>query len=223
MDRKAARNEPARDETGFSLLEVMVGMTILIIGLMPLGMSMIYAYRLDRISSERKAALSFAASQIERVRGMEFKIVASRPRVINSSPAEGLGTGGYLPDSNWNSSNVGNTPDTGVVGFRQDLDADGDEDLFGLHYYRQATNAGGLRIPVTTNLPTGQIVTISDPRLDPLTPQTGMGNRVAQVLVRDSDATTGLLEGSGYWVTVRVFWAGSAGNEEARMSTFVAR
>jgi type II secretory pathway pseudopilin PulG len=221
MDRKAAGNE-----AGFSLLEVMVGMCILIIGLMPLGMSMVYAYRLDRATTERKAALAFAASQIERVRGMTFKTVATRPRINNAIPADAMGAGGYLPETPaiWGSANVGTTPITGRVGFRQDLDGDGDEDLFGLHFYRQAVNVSGLRIPVTANMANGNNVTISDPRLDPFNPATGMGDRIAQVLLRDTDATTGLVEGSGYWVTVRVTWMGErGGTEEVRMSTFVSR
>src|SRR5690349_1782736 len=218
-----------KPESGFSLIEIMVGTSILLIGLLTLGSSMMYAYRLDRATEERKAALSFATSQIERIRGLKFVEVAARPRINNATPTlDPPGAGGYLCETTWGTANVGATENTGTVGFRQDLDADGDEDYFGLNFYRQATTVGNLRIPVTKTMANGYILTVSDPRLDGLTPQTApdasVTGRVAQVLVRDSDATTGLVEGSGYWITVRVFWVGSrGGNEELRMSTFVAR
>ena len=221
------RDESAADlrnpEAGFSLIELMFGMAILVSGLLILGLAMTISFRLERSTNERKAALEFASSQIERIRGMPFNTVKTRPRVNNSTPADPLGSGGYLPETTWNTTNVGTSPGVGIVGFRRDTDADGDEDLFGLHYYRQTTS-GNLRVPVTTTLPTGQIYTLSDPRLDALAPQDAAGGQVAQVVVRDSDASTGLVEGSGYWVTVRVFWKGArGGDEEARMSTFVSR
>jgi len=216
-------------EGGFSLIEIMVSTAILIVGLITLGAAMMTAYRLDRLTGERKAALAFATSQIERIRGMTFTEMGARPRINNATPTlDPPGAGGYLPDPIWNSTFVGNTPDTGTVGFRQDLDADGEPDYFGLQYYAQTVNVSGLRIPVTKTTNNGNIVPVSDIRLDSLSPQTGqpaaLVGRLAQVLVRDSDATTGLVEGSGYYVTVRVFWRGATNqNEELRMSTFVAR
>lgn len=223
MGRTDAVGESRNPEAGFSLIELMFGMAILISGLLTLGLAMTISFRLERATNERKAALDFAASQIERVRGMPFNTVKTRPRVNNATPADPLGSGGYLPETAWNTTNVGTAPGTGVVGFRRDTDGDGDEDLFGLNYYRQAMS-GNLRIPLTTTLPNGWNITLSDPRLDALVPTDASGGRVAEVIVRDTDASTGLVEGSGYWVTVRVYWKGSrGGEEEARMSTFVAR
>lgn len=223
MGRTDAGAGARNAESGFSLIELMFGMAILVSGLLILGLAMTISFRLERSTNERRAALDFATSQIERVRGMPFNTVKTRPRVNNASPADPLGSGGYLPETAWNATNVGTAPGTGIVGFRRDTDGDGDEDIFGLNYYRQTTS-GNLRIPVTTTLPNGWNYTLSDPRLDSLVPQDAAGGRVAEVVVRDSDASTGLVEGSGYWVTVRVYWKGSrGGNEEARMSTFVAR
>lgn len=217
-----------RRETGFSLLEVMVGVAVLIGGLMGLGMAMISAYRMDRMSTERKIALAFAASQIERVRGMPMKEVVVRPRYYN----ETVSSGGYLPETSWGTcatgltAAVGTTAGAGTMGFRQDVDNDGDEDYFGIYYTRQTPQANGAYSEVYVLCGGGFWVRTSDSMLNALTPipRSTLGGRMAQISFRDTDATTGLVEGSGYWVTVKVFWQGSSGGEqEVKLSTFVSR
>ena len=226
--KDGAALEPESREAGFSLIEIMIGLTILVLGLLALGAAMMTAHRLDQLTIEKKAALSFATSQIERIRGMKFFTVASRPRILNATPTpDPQSAGGFLPETAWGSTYVGNNENAGIVGFRQDLDNDGDPDYFGLNYRRELYSAG-MRYPFNQSVTGGNVVTISDPRLNSLTPvqgqPSGLEERVAQVLVRDTEASTGLIEDAGYWVTVRVRWRSVAGqNQEFRMSTFISR
>lgn len=222
-----------KSDSGFSLLEVMVGISILIGGLMGLGAAMITAYRLDRTSGERKVALSFCQGMVERLRGMTWAEVRARPRPNNPATADTvLPYGGFLPDLSWGTcasgygNAVGTVPAAGTVGFRQDLDSDGDEDTFGCFYTRQTPPPSGSTywsdVWITTS--GGFYIKISDSRLNALTPRSGMNNRMAQVTFTEAGAANGLIEGGGYWVTVRVFWQGSSGGrEEERVTTFISR
>jgi type II secretory pathway pseudopilin PulG len=220
-------------ESGFSLLEVMVGMTVLVGGLMGLGMAMVAAYKLDRTSNERKIAMAFASATLERIRGMPYLDIKARPRPNNFATADTvLPYGGFLPDASWGtcasgySNAVGTVAGAGSLGFRQDLDNDGDEDVFGLYFTRQTFVAGTPGYWVDNYISTsgGFAVKNTDSRLNALTPREGMNNQMARVTFRDTEASTGLIEGSGYWVTIRVFWKGSSGGrEEEKLSTFVSR
>ena len=226
-----ARAVRTGEQSGFSLLEVMIAVSVLVGGLMGLGMAMVSSYNLDRSTTERKVALAFAASKIERIRGLNYKEVNVRPRLYNANPADAVDYGGYLPDLAWGTTASGTTAAVGTaagagsVGFRYTLDGDSDEDIFGLYFTRQTfVQSGSYYYSPLITMTGGWTIQTADPLLNALTPIPRFGGRLAQITFRDSDSTTGLAEGSGYWVTVRVFWQGATGGEqEEKLCTFVAR
>ena len=231
-ETKSARTGRTGEESGFSLLEVMIGVSVLVGGLMGLGMAMVSSYNLDRSTTERKVALAFAAAKIERIRGLNYKDINVRPKLINANPADTTDYGGYLPELAWGTTSsgtsaaVGTAPGAGSVGFRYTLDGDADEDIFGMYYTRQnwISTSGGYFADQYVSMSGGWVIRTSDPQLNALTPISRFGGRLAQITFRDTDSATGLAEGSGYWVTVKVFWQGATGGEqEEKLCTFVAR
>lgn len=181
---------PAAHERGVSFLEIMISMSVLIVGLFGLIKAMSSANTLERSADERKIAYAFCNAQLETVRSRNFGELANLP---TATPA-GYQIGGTL-------GNFAGSKITSTLGFKQSLDNDADPDSFGLFFTSN---------PATPNF---------DPLLAGLNTQAGQ-TRVAEVTFLDPDGTTGVAEGEGYWVTVRVFWRGVLGDSETRMSTF---
>lgn len=194
-------------ERGFSLMELAVGIAVLVGGLMGLAASMISAYKVDRLSRERKTALAFGASTIEYIRNLG-------PSGCEQAPPNGF---------------LRATAGSGDDGVRKDLNNGGDtKDYFVRYYYPYQG-----RDPVTLldnpalgkwypSIGTAGAYRLDDALLEGLTPQPGQ-TRVAEITFCDPDGATGIGEGEGYWVTVRVFWKGISGEAELRMSSFIAR
>jgi type II secretory pathway pseudopilin PulG len=103
---------------GFTLLEIMVGVAILIGGVLGLTASMVAAYRVQRGTDERKIALAFATLHLERMRGMTYAEILEAP--------DESGLGGYLVDATWSSAEE--------VG-------EGTEEKFLRYYYSDPTKA----------------------------------------------------------------------------------
>src|SRR5258706_12804467 len=106
-------------QAGVTLIELSVGSTILVGGLLGLGMAMVGSYRVERVCTERKIALAWATAQMETIRSLGYKAVQLAP---NASPA------GYLIPAGWGGA-------TSDVGGQKDIDGDGDVDLFVRYYY----------------------------------------------------------------------------------------
>jgi type II secretory pathway pseudopilin PulG len=184
-------------ETGFSLLEIVVALFVLVFGLLGLVQSMVVSNRLVRAADEKKLAQNFATEVLERVRTVKFGDITLAPPK------------GFVPT----------VAGTTATGFNQDLDADGDADFFGQFYSSNPVNANydslvlgltpqsagsvkaqlGFTFPAGTTMPVGYLG------------------------FRDPDGSTGagIVEGTGFWVTVIVLWKGAIGDQSLKMSTFV--
>jgi type II secretory pathway pseudopilin PulG len=183
--------EVKRAEGGFTLVEIAVSMIILVFGLLALAQAMILAYRMERTSEERKIALRWMTSHVENVRSLGYQSV-------DDNAPSGYG----VP---WS--------DGALLGYQKDLDSDGDTDLRVRQYYSLATTAAYSG--------SGGTIPLYDALLQGLQPQDGSSDVVGTVTIRDCDNSTGVAEGKGYWITVRVAWKGSAGPSEMMMSTLV--
>jgi prepilin-type N-terminal cleavage/methylation domain-containing protein len=186
------RTPSGRGQGGFTLIEVMVGIAVLVGALLGLALSMTKAYQIERVSQERKIALGFATAQMERLRSLDYPDLRAAPDL------------GYLVPGTWNGSED--------VGFFKDTDGDGRVDYFGRCYYPD---------PRLYKDPTGTIHNLQDPLLLGLRPRPG-DSRCATVFFREPDGTTGVGKSDGLWVEIRVFWRGTAGDSELKMGTFIA-
>jgi len=182
---------PAAHERGVSFLEIMISMSVLIVGLFGLIKAMSSANTLERSADERKIAYAFCNAQLETIRSRSFSQLLGLPTATPS---------GYLIAGTL--GNFAGSAITSGLGLKRSFDNDADPDQFSLYF---SSN------PALVNY---------DPLLAGLNTQAGFA-RVAEVTFRDPDGTTGVAEGEGYWVTVRVFWRGVLGDSETRMSTFV--
>lgn len=181
-----------RTDRGFTLIEIIVGCAILVGALLGLALSMTKAYQIERVSQERKIAMTFATSQMERLRGLDYSEVKQAPDL------------GYLIPTTWNSSED--------VGFAKDTDGDGRMDYFGRCYYPD---------PRLYKDPSGVIHNLQDPLLLGLRPRPG-DSRCATVFFREPDGSTGVGKNDGLWVEIRVFWRGTVGDSELKICSFLA-
>ncbi len=186
-----------RNEGGFSLIEIVVALFVLVFGLLGLVQSMVVSNRLVRAADEKKLAQNFATEMLEKVRTIKFGDISKAP------PA------GFTPT----------VAGTTATGFNNDLDADGDADFFGQFYSsnRAAPNYDSLLLGLTP-----QSSKSVQSQLGFIFPA-GTEIPVGYLGFRDPDGSTGagIVEGTGYWVTVIVLWKGALGNQSLKMSTFV--
>ncbi|HEU4393924.1 MAG TPA: hypothetical protein VFS92_00040 [Planctomycetota bacterium] len=182
-----------RDEGGFSLVEIAVAVSVLLMALLGLAFAMVSAWRLERSAAERKLAIQWAASQMETIRALGLGGCMADP------PA------GYLIPPTWTNA--------GLMGVNKDADSDGDPEVAARFYYSNPNQA-----PYTS--PFGHVVPLYDPLLQGLRPQAAT-SIVGTVIFTDPDGTTGVVEGDGYWVTIWVRWTGVQGNQEVKMSTLI--
>src|SRR5258706_16362844 len=112
-------------QAGVTLIELSVGSTILVGGLLGLGMAMVGSYRVERVATERKIALAWATAQMETIRSLGYKAVQLAP---NASPA------GSLIPAGWGGA-------TSDAACQKDINADGGEDGFDDCYYTNPTLA----------------------------------------------------------------------------------
>jgi len=194
---------PVEVDAGFTLVEVAVGIVVLIFGLLGLAYAMVSAYKLEQASQEKKLAVSFASSQLERIRSLSMSTLIGDPPT------------GYVIDSAW-------TTDPGDVGTSEDLDADGDIDTFTRYFYADKNKADYEDDPdaPTVTVPLYDSLLLG---LRPIVRTDAPVDRVAEVTFKDPDGTTGVSEGDGYWVTVTVKYLGATGPSEVRIATFVTQ
>ncbi len=180
-------------ERGLTLLEIMIAITVMSIGLFGLAQAMIAAARLDRQTNLRKIALDCAIAWMETIRSQAFGDLASAPPK------------GYRPA----------VLSTTLTGFSRDRDGDGDSDHFGQFYSARddQPNYDARLLGLTAQSRTDVLKLLNLPLPAGVMP-------VAAVEFRDPDGSTGIGEGTGYWVTVRVFWQAD-GNSEVKLSSLV--
>lgn len=191
-------------DSGFTLVEIAVGVTVLSLGLLGLAKTMVTAYGVERIAREKQIALSWATAQMERIRSMTLAEVQSDPC---ASPVQG-----YLIDPSWGlgSGGVIACP----AGRRIDLDSDGDPDYFERWSY----------LPGTPDFTSGgDTVVLADDALTGLRPRDGTTVLGVVSFGEPTLARSGVAEGSGLWVTVECRWKGVAGNSQVKLVSFVGK
>lgn len=201
--------ERGRDgAAGFSLIEIAIGVIVLVIALLGLSLAMITAYRVERIATEKRIAMTWATTQVEIIRSMAYSEITAAP---NKTPVPG-----YLVKSGWSIPTIGRRVDVAP--------ADSTPDYFARYYY----------LPGTPSVwPSGEVtpVTLADAglaglrALDAPPPNTSIpANAVGVVAFSEPvTAVSGIDIGTGYFVTVQVLWQGVAGPSEIKMSTFVGK
>ncbi len=205
-------------EGGFTLIEIIIGIAVMLIALLGLSVSMVTAYRVERIATEKRIALAWATSQMEVIRSLSYTEMAATP---NALPVPG-----YLIRSSWSSTVKA------AVGLTKDPDGDGDVDYFERYFYLPGTAASATGDTPTTALSAD--VTLADPALAGLVAQpietthlkfpTLPAGVLGIVTVADASAAqSGVGDGAGYFVTVRVLWQGILGSSEMKLSTFVGK
>ncbi len=216
--RSRARPAPSR-EGGFTLVEIVVGIAILVVGLMGLAFAMVTSYRVDRVAAEKKTALTWATSQIERVRSLGYT-------ELLEVPADGVG--GFL---------VPTGDSINAAGFRfKEMTAG---PMYFERWFHQVGTAAYAGALFTANLEDpllaglvpweGMDEILTDPNQEEfpaaaLTPQKYMRTVIGRVIFRAPDTgLNGVGEGTGYWVTARVQWKGASGPSELKLSTFVGK
>ena len=211
---------PPSGERGLSLIEIMVSIIVLVGGMFGLIQAMIAANRLERAADERKLAYAFCNSQIEAVRALGF---------ANVSNLTSASTPGYLIPGTIAGSN--NSAVISTLGFKQSSDADADPDRFGLYYTSNAAAANYNPLLAGLAVQSGFTRVAEVVFVDPYAVTTTFTNssqftKAVNPATPTASVTTGLstgvAEGEGYWVSVRVFWKGVLGDQEVSLCTFLS-
>lgn len=217
-----------RSEAGFTLIEIVVGIAIMVIGLMGLAFAMVTSYRVERVAAEKKIALTWVSGQMERVRSLGFGAMRDPPAAILAGGGTTVPDGGYLVPLAWGSTPVGcrykETP-SGPVYFERWFHAPSTKPWPGVSPDIPLADPAlaGLRpLPDMKGVLTDsneEHITASF-----LSRASYMDSIMGRVTFRmPNSALNGVGEGTGYWVTVRLQWTGTSGPAEMKVSSFIGR
>ncbi len=178
---------------GFTLIEITVGIALLSVGLLGLASAMISATRVEQQAMEKKIALNWISSQLEKVRGL------SVVEMIQAPPT------GYRIDATWrNPSTLGRRTDEVTL-----------PSSFERYFYSDASTAdyveGGTTVP------------LYDSNLLGLLHADDTAYTAVVKFREPTLATSGVGKNSGYWVTAVVRWKGVSGTNELKLGTFAGR
>lgn len=192
------RSPLGRAQSGFTLLEILVGVVILAGGLLGLAYAMVTAYRVEQAAREKKIALGWVSAQLENVRSLGYGGVLESPVPPVRTPPT---PPGYLIPVAWGTSSP--------VGVRKD--GPSTTIYFERYFYSDPNKAPSNGAP------------LYDAALRGLRPSRANGVVGTLIFREPTLPEAGISTGTGYFVTAVVQWSGVAGESSLRVGTFVGR